>query len=310
MLLVISLMKLQSATVILVASFGIVAGSASQSRTDYSYEVTDRGSIKIEGVCSVETDRLACWKPAGEADPKLTELINAFFLVSGQRLEMHYKHRTYLIAVRSKSLNYQNPLNSNQLQVDGNAIGQGVNVYMGGQSDLPAMYWFYPSDDATSFVPSVKLDFNAPGVRVPLKVGATAEMQGGSIEITAITKLDAKASQPEVRGPYGNQMKPKPTWLVTYKLLGTGNQPLTGIFAYAYDASGNPVNRVDTKGNPDARPADNMNGYNYNQDGPIVSVYPVGTIRLTVNPEKVGYLMITGTSSRVLTFGPVALQPK
>ena len=310
------LMKLHPflASTLALGSLTAIGLSAAQEATDgFSYRLPGRGWLRMAGACNADPEQVTCWKPTGEPDAKLSELINAYFLVnSQQRLEIRYKHRSLMLVMKSLINNSsgQGTINFNGLEVDpGGTLNQQGNIGYNGQGEeSTTFYWFYPSEGVTSVDVSSVLNESSAGVRLALKTDAEAKLPGGSVRIGKIEKLSDKDLTQQ---QFGNPNAPKgPHWSAVYTLSKEGPEPLTSIYGYPYDTDGNQINQVDKNGNPTApRPSGLPYNNGFMSYNPLVIMNGT-SITLAVNPEKVGYLMITGNTQRKVAFKNVALAPK
>ena len=285
--------------------------AAKETADGYFYRIPGRGWMQMAGACNADPEHIDCWKPTGEPDAKLSELINAYFLLnSQQRLELRYKHRSLMLVTKSLLSNVpgQGTINFNGLQVDpgGNLNQQGTIGYYGQGDESTTFYWFYPAESLTSVDVSATLYSSTEGVKVPLRVDAEVRLQGGRVRITKIEKASDKDVMPN---PYGNANLPKtPHWYVDYELTGEGSEPVTSINAFPLDDDGIQIGRVDGRGNP-VVPTPNLGRFDGRQPYYPVAAVTGHRIVLAVNPEKVGLLFITGNSQKKVTFKNVALQP-
>ena len=99
-----------------------------------------------------------------------------------------------------------------------------------------------------------------------------------------------------------------PHWLVHYDLTGEGAEPITSIYANVLDHDGNPISAVDGRGNPVSPQRNNMMYDGFRQNYPIAMTNG-NTITLAVNPEKVGYLTVTGSAQKKVSFKNISLSP-
>jgi len=300
------------ASTLALGSLTAIGLSTAQETADgFSYRIPGRGWMQMAGACNADPEHIDCWKPTGEPDAKLSELINAYFLVnSQQRLEIRYKHRSLMLVTKSMFSNAQGQgnMNFNGLQVDpgGNLNQQGNIGYNGQGEEVTNFYWYYPAESLTSVDVSAMLYSTTVGMQAPLRVDAEVRLQGGRVRITKIEKAPDKDVIPN---PYGNANVPKtPHWYVDYELTGEGSEPVTSIYAAALDGDGNQIGRVDGRGNP-VVPTPNEGRFNMPQQYYQVAAVNGHRIVLAVNPEKVGFLLITGNSQKKVTFKNVALQP-
>ncbi|MHB8636463.1 MAG: hypothetical protein ACYC96_08315 [Fimbriimonadaceae bacterium] len=307
-------MKLRSVFSIALSVAGLAAiglATAQIGADGYSYRLPGVGMVSLAGVCSADPELITCWTPSGDANPKLSELMSAYYLVNPQqRLEIRYKHRSLMLVTRAliDNLPGRGNINFNGLEVDpgGQLNSQGAIGYGGQGEATTSFYWYYPPDDLASVDATGVLNVSSDSVKLPLKVGAKAQLQGGMVQITSIRK----ASSQSVSGPhFGYQQPSGPRWIVSYSLVGQGASPVTSIYASVYDRNGDIVSAVDHRGNPTITPR--QNGMFFGGGGPAfpLAMANGSQINLAVNPEKVGYLMVTGTAQQRLSFKKVALQP-
>jgi hypothetical protein len=201
------------------------------------------------------------------------------------------------LSVSSVRLNPGNDLNSQ------NFIGN-----MGQNEPMTAFYWFYPEADQTSVDISTTLNSSIESVRMPLKVGAEVKMQGGSLSLLSIGKApDTKNLQNN--GGYGPP-PPGPRWTAGYKLTPEGADPIQSIYVYAYDQNDQQITQVDGKGNPVSRTPGPRFNDGFQANYAVAAIAGADVITLRVNPEKVGYLMIGGTTRKAISFKNIALLSK
>lgn len=287
-----------------------MAGVAAQELSDSdTVQIPDRGWVRMAAVCNADPENITCWTPSGLPAPKVAELMNAYYLVNSQQhLEIRYKHRSLLLVVKSLFANQPGRgVNLNSLDVGpGSPVYQQVMIgFNTPGEETTTAYWYYPADELDKVDVSATLSCNTDSVKVPLQVGAEARLEGGSVRITAIEKAtNSKAPRPYPGQPAG------PRWTVRYVLEGSGDNPVTTIYATPMDKDGNVVNRVDSHGNPTSeRP-----GGLYYESG-LQPYFPIvtsgdGVLTIAVNPDEVGWLQVTGNISRKVTFKNVLLRPR
>ena len=301
-------MKLRSLAAVSLL-FALLAPAAhpnvQESAEGYSYRIAGRGWIQVAGVCNADPQQITCWKPTGEPDPKLSELLNAYYLVNPQqRLEIRYKHRSLMLIMRSmlgQSSGAGN-VNFNGLEVDpGGMLFQQGSIGYGGQGEETTnFFWYYPPEGLATVDATLQLGTSTEPVKLALKVDAMAKFPGGVFQIT---KIEKGTTQPE---PNSRALAKAPRWEVSYNLLGQGPEPITSVFVTVFDRDGNAINQVDDRGNP-VQPSPGQFMYDgFRPNRPVVMVN-AGRIILGVNPEKVGSMSVTGTGQRKVTFKNVSL---
>jgi hypothetical protein len=300
------------ASTVAIGSLTAIGLSAAQQTADgFSFKMPGRGWLQVAGACNADPEHIDCWKPTGEPDPKLTELINAYFLINPQqRLEIRYKHRSLMLVSKSifNNVQGQGNVNFNGLQVDpgGNLNQQGNIGYNGQGEEVTMFYWYYPAESTTSVDVTAMLNVTTEGVKIPLKIDAEGSLSGGKVRFTKIEKASDKEVVPN---PYGNPNSPSGShWYVNFELTGAGSEPVTSIYAFALDQDGNQISQVDTRGNP-VTPKPNERRYNGIQPYYAIAGVSGNRIILAVNPDKVSSLVINGNSQKKVTFKKVALQP-
>ena len=170
-------------------SLATVGLSAAQEASDgYSYRMPGKGWISIAGVCNADPEQISCWKPSGEPNPKLSELISAYYLVNPQqRLEIRYKRRSLMIITKSLLGNFpgQGNLSFNGLQVDpGGQLNQQGSIGYGGQGEETTSFsWYYPAEGLTSIDATAMLNISTESVKVELKVDEVARLSGGRVQL-------------------------------------------------------------------------------------------------------------------------------
>lgn len=275
--------------------------------------LTGKGWISMAGVCSADPQHIACWQPDGSPAPKLTELLNAYYLVNQQQhLEIRYKRRSLMLVFQYMlSSTGGHSVNFGNIAADpgGSIYNQGTISYGGTNEETTNYYWYYPSDDLKTVDLTANLNETTEGGKLELKVGASLRMAGGTLTITKIQSAPADAT---VNPGYVDPNRPKgPMWSVAYDLKPDGTNPITSVYATPFDEEGAVISQVDDRGNP-KKPT---RGNQYGQMGymgagqyPIISQNQNGWL-LRVQPSKVAYLTVSGTSVSKLDFKGVALQP-
>jgi hypothetical protein len=297
-----------------IAGLAIATLCAAQEATDgFSLRIPGRGWLQMAGVCNADPQQITCWKPNGEPDPKLSELLNAYYLVNPQqRLEIRYKHRSLMLVIKSmfSQVSGQGNINFNNIQVDpGGQLNQQGTIGYGGQGEeSTTFFWYYPTEGLATIDASAVLNTTTEPVKVSLAVGAEARLPGGTFRITRIEKGSDNDAGPNPNIYDRAAVTRGPHWEVSYTLVTDGAEPVASIYATAFDHDGNPISQVDAKGNPvKPKPGpfayDGMHPYR-----PIVSANGV-VLLLAVNPDKVSSLSITGAAQKKVLFKNVNLQP-
>jgi hypothetical protein len=309
-------MKLHPCFAITFAASGlslVALGAAQEASDGYSLRIPGRGWIQMAGVCNADPQQITCWKPTGEPDAKLSEFLNAYYLVNPQqRLEIRYKHRSLMMVMKSMFSPGagQGNINFNNINVDpgGQLYQQGTIGYGGQGEESTTFFWYYPTEDLAKVDTTAVLNATTDPVKCSLVLGAEARLQGGTVRITKIERGSDKDPNPNINVYDASAGKRGPHWVVSYVLTGDGPEPVTSIYASVFDRDGAPINQVDDKGNPTA-PRPGRFGFNGIQPNrAVVGVRP-NEITLGVNPDKVGSISISGTAQKKVMFKNVTLQP-
>ena len=215
----------------------------------YSYTAADGGTFSLEGVCAIDQSSIACARPDGQGDPKLTEFVTAYFVVhENETLNLRYKHRSYLVVAdrtdgsdrsRTSTLSDLRTASGLQLQLFSTvqrAPGNGERT----------LYWLYPPDDVRSF-DLVLSYFDSPSEYVIApKVGSEVRTESGRMRIE---KIERQKQDPQDREYMGQRAKGRWQWVITVsgdEALDSGKQ----FFIRALDKRHQPVSSIDTEGAP------------------------------------------------------------
>ena len=291
------------------ASLAATGFSMQDGLEGFTYRAPGGGWFQVAGVCNADVQHITCWTPTGEEEPKLTELLNAYFLINpGQRMDVRYKHRTLMLVTKQFFTPGASGVGMATIQVEpGPPIYQSFTIgYNTPGNDSASIYWFYPPDEVSNIDVSGLLTTTTGPEKIDLKAGASAHLKGGKVTITGIKKLPNKPANPP--NPYMPPQK-GPQWDATYSIQGEGDEPITLANFTAYNRHGDVIESIDDRGNPIKRQPGQFNSF----DGPFRQSYPLfvaqpGHVTLGVKPDKVGYLMVTGSSNKKVTFKNVSLK--
>lgn len=275
----------------------------------YRYQSEDYGMLEVAGVCSYNAEEVNCWDPKGNPNPKLSELISAYFIANpSMQMSFRFKRRNQIIAMRSVSK--QGAKVTFEGELDGSTGLRARPFTTIGSTEGEESYklfWYNPSEEDRTTDLTVGLNNQLRSEStLEAKEGSAIKMGDFVVKITGISEASGSERQAAVY-PLKNRV-----WKVAFSITGPISKGLPQLQAFPMDAKGLPIAAVDINGNPalldEGGGSVNYFSYQlfaggYSQSGNIGIWYS------KIRPDKIKHLVVSGHQKRKVVFKNVALEP-
>lgn len=299
-------------------------------RVSTAYSAEDAGEIKLAGVCDVIGPEMRCWDASGKADADLTTQVADIFKQraesdsNGNEIPFRFRRKNRLAVFSGPPQGSRS-----DSKADLNGFFDGSNMYL---QDLNrdfnprAKSHFYcitmtePSDAATGsmfvrfYIRSQHL------VQIPLKAGATADVESHTVTIASIQKQSTL-------GFFGGEQGTRADWNTQLTISGDVPNSKLDLTVVPLDANGKQIMVTDEQGRPiaparpKAKPGPNANtGPALNMSVSIPNVnYSTGQYwtssggriwECCVDPKYVATIQLNLATFRIVEFDGIPLDPK
>ena len=202
--------------------------------------VFPNGTVEARGACEARPESVACWDMDGKPSPELAEGLRAALSNNGEVSFRLGKKNRYLVVRRPQGLQPQYRM-GRETHLSANATYN---------TDPVVDYIRLAAEpDATVATVSVSTSVQSPKDEdVPLRVGATAQIEGQRLEIGEAVKVAPDKNRPATN-PYSGQRVVGEVWNVVIGL--TPEVPQSNGWAFTpLDKEGQPIRYVDAVGKP------------------------------------------------------------
>lgn len=205
---------------------------------DRQYESPEGAVIKGLGACSVSADDIVCWDMDGKADPRLTELVRAQFLVRESTLQLVFRKKNRILVVTKHG--------ASSVQLSSSMRGGNYSSWSSPNGEETQLIGVASPPDQTTI--SVLADFYQVGPakksRFELKKGTQNLGEGQTLEFVDALKIE----MPPNMGRSSFMMGSGPAWRI--RVAGSGVESLRSSQAIPIGRDGKVISYVDRKGKP------------------------------------------------------------
>jgi len=278
-----------------------------------NYQSDDFGKLSLVGVCQADSYAISCWNTEGKSDTALADKVKAYFTsLPLHTIQIKFRRKNRLVVFQRP------PVQSQKVSIVGQSSMSGQPVLSAGGFSVslratdPYLEWYALDTDPTQTSTALLFSMTVPlgTVSIPLREGAEASLPSLKIHI------DSVKPAPETDIRVGNgRIRP---WFVTVTLSGPAGRQTPSLAGVLMDAGGDPVTRVDAKGNPFSK----AQTLRFNQSGSdrIESEAASVTIlegadashkvlSIVANPAKVASLSLFASGLRRVTITDIPLDP-
>lgn len=200
------------------------------------------GRVEARGACEIRPESVACWDMDGKPSPDLTDATRATLANNEVGFRLGRKNRVLVVR------------RSQQMSVQYRVEGQD-NVYSNWQSGGdPTTEYLRVAAEPSAATATLRVQSTVQAskdVDLPLREGATGEVEGWTVEVGAAQKVIPKKGDPPVNRGYYYGQPPASTeyWNVVMGLKGREGESVSWAYT-PLDAAGAPIRYVDAKGRP------------------------------------------------------------